>query len=332
MKLSALVEQYRGSVLENVHMGVLCGVNEFGEVLYEVGNAEHRAFLRSAAKPFQAIPVMQDKVVEAFGITGEEAALFAASQRGEAYQLRALESILRKTGISEEQLITRPTIPLNDEPKLDYLMKGLPPRCICHNCSGKHLGILSLCKVMGYPMDNYGDINHPAQQRILKVLSELSECPVSDIHIAIDGCGFPVFALPLKCSASAYLKLACPDLIADESVRNAVIQITGYMNAYPNMIASHDFICSELLRDSNIVAKGGAKGFYAFALKKERIAFALKVIDGSENPWPIIVASVLEQMRYSNKETIRRMYELTPKEIRNDNGVIVGENKAAFRF
>ena len=60
------------------------------------------------------------------------------------------------------------------------------------------------------------------------------------------------------------------------------------MNAYPNMIASHGFICSELLRDTNIVAKGGAKGFYAFGLKEERIAFALKVIDGSEAPWPII--------------------------------------------
>lgn len=330
--MSALVEQYRGSVLENVHMGVLCGVNELGEVLYEVGNADHPAFLRSSAKPFQAIPVMQGKVVETFGLAGEEAALFAASQRGEKYQISALESILRKTGISESQLITHPTIPLNDEPKLDYLMKGLPPRRICHNCSGKHLGILALCKVMGYPTENYGDIQHPVQQRILKVLSELSGCPVEDIHIAVDGCGFPVFALPLKFSASAYLKLACPDLIADESVREAAIQITGYMNAHPDMVASHGFICSELLRDPNIVAKGGAKGFYTFGLKKERIAFALKVIDGSENPWPIIVASILEQIGYSNKETIRRMYKLTPIEIRNDNGIIVGENKAAFRL
>ena len=332
MKLNALMEQYRGSVLENVHLGVLCGVNEYGEVIFEVGNADHPAFLRSAAKPFQAIPVVQHQVVEKFGLTGEEAALFAASQRGEAYQLRALESILTKTGLSEELLITKPTIPLNDEPKAAYLMKGLPPRCICHNCSGKHLGILALCKLMGYRMDSYWDVDHPVQQQIVRTLSDLSQCPAENIQIAIDGCGLPVFALPLKSSASAYLKLACPDLIADESIRRAVIQITEYMNAYPNMIASHGFICSELLRDSNIVAKGGAKGFYAFGLKEERIAFALKVIDGSEAPWPIIVASILEQIGYSNKETISRMYELTPREIRNDNGVIVGMNKAAFQL
>lgn len=332
MKVHPLVEQYRGNVLENVHLGVLCAVNEYGDVLYEIGNADHTAFLRSGAKPFQAIPVMQHRVAEKFGLTGEEAALFAASQRGEEYQLRALESILVKTGLSEEQLIMKPTIPLNDVPKLAYLMKGLPPRRICHNCSGKHLGILALCKVMGYQTDNYEDIDHPVQQLILRTLSELSECPPQNIQVAIDGCGFPVFALPLKSSASAYLKLACPDLITDESIRNAVIQITGCMNAHPNMIASHGFICSELMRDPNIIAKGGAKGFYAFSLKEERIAFALKVIDGSEAPWPIIVASILEQIGYSNKETIRRMYELTPREIRNDNGVIVGENKAVFQL
>ena len=46
MKLNALMEQYRGSVLENVHLGVLCGVNEYGEVIFEVGNADHPALLR----------------------------------------------------------------------------------------------------------------------------------------------------------------------------------------------------------------------------------------------------------------------------------------------
>lgn len=332
MKLQPLVEQYRGGVLENVHLGVLCGVNDRKQVAHEVGDANHIVYMRSAAKPFQAIPVMKERVPERFGLAGEEAALFAASQRGEDYQIAALESILRKAGIDEDALLPCATVPLNDEPKAAFYAKGLQKRKIYHNCSGKHLGILALCKHLGYPLETYWSIDHPVQQTIVRTLAYMTDMRVEDIGIAVDGCGFPVFAIPLRALAVGYLKLACPDLIEDEATREAVIQVTGYMNAHPNMIASHGFICSELLRDPNIVAKGGAKGVYAFGLKKERLAFALKVIDGAEPPWATIVASILEQIGYGNKATIERMYELTPRKIYNDNLVAVGENKAAFRL
>lgn len=56
----------------------------------------------------------------------------------------------------------------------------------------------------------------------------------------------------------------------------------------------------------------------------------MKIIDGSETPWPIAVASILEQIGYDNKETIERMYTVVSKEIKNDNQVLVGERKAVF--
>lgn len=104
------------------------------------------------------------------------------------------------------------------------------------------------------------------------------------------------------------------------------------MNKHPEMIASHDFICTVLLADPNIVAKGGAKGVYGFALKKERLSFALKVMDGSELVWPNIVASILEQIGYENRETIERLYALSSKVIINDNGEEVGERKTVFQL
>lgn len=332
MNLQPLVEQYRGNILENVHLGLLCGVNDKKELISEIGNAQHVTFLRSAAKPFQAIPVVKAGVPKKLGLTSGEAALFAASQRGEAYQIEALESILKKADIAEELLLPCPTVPLNDEPRADFYAKGLSKRRIYHNCSGKHLGIIALCKELGYPVDTYWSLDNPVQQSILDTLSYMTEVPRDEIKIAVDGCGFPVFGIPLQALAVGYLKLACPDLIEDEATREAVIELTGYMNASPNMIASHGFICSSLLEDSNIVAKGGAKGVYAFGLKKERMAFALKVIDGAEPPWATIVASVLEQIGYDNQATIDRMYALTPKEIVNDNQAVVGENRAVFRL
>lgn len=330
MDQQVLVEEYRNDILENVHMGVICGINAEGDVLYSVGDENHLTFLRSAAKPFQAIPVIQYGVDDKFELTSREAALFAASQRGEDYHIEALESIIQKTGIVEEQFYCCPTYPLNEKPKADYHRKNGEQRKLYHNCSGKHSGFIALAKVLGHDIDGYWELEHPVQQLSLVAMADMANYPKEDIGIGIDGCGFPVYAMPLKHIAQAFLKLACPDLIQQTEMREAVVKITGYMNAHPEMIASHDFICSVLLADPNIVAKGGAKGVYGFALKKERMSFALKVMDGSELVWPIIVASILEQIGYENRETIERLYELAPKEIINDNLKVVGERKIVF--
>lgn len=272
MGYKELVEEYRGGVLENVHLGVLCGVNDKGEVIHSVGNSEHLTFLRSAAKPFQAIPVMKRRIAEKFGLTNAEAAMFTASHRGETYHIEALESILRKTGIKEEEILCLPTYPLNDAPKFACLCEGKGPRKLCHNCAGKHAGIIALAKELGFSTNDYWELHHPVQQEILETLAYMAEYPKEDIAIGVDGCGFPVHGLPLKNLAIAYLKLACPDLIEDESTREAVVRLVGYMHAAPESVASHNFICTELMRDDNIVAKGGAKGVYCFSLIKERKA------------------------------------------------------------
>ncbi|WP_342511990.1 asparaginase [Sporosarcina sp. FSL K6-1522] len=330
MECQVLVEEFRGGILENVHMGVICGIHAEEDVCYSVGDSQHMTFLRSAAKPFQAIPVIQHGVAEQFGLTLEEVALFAASQRGEAYHIEALESIIRKTSIEEDQFYCCPSYPLNDEPKADYHRQHGEKRKLYHNCSGKHSGFMALAKVLGHELEGYWQLEHPVQQLGLAAMAEMADYPKENIGIGIDGCGFPVYAMPLQHIAQAYLKLACPDLIEQQVMREAVVSMTASMTAHPEMIASHNFICSVLLADPNIIAKGGAKGVYGFALKKERMSFALKVLDGSELVWPNIVASILEQIGYDNYETIERLYALSPKEIVNDNAAVVGERKAVF--
>ena len=132
--------------------------------------------------------------------------------------------------------------------------------------------------------------------------------------------------------AITYLKLACPDLIKEEDIRDAVIKMTKVMNAEPNIVASEHFVCSVLLMDDNIVAKGGAQGVYCFGLKNERIAFALKVLSGSEDVWPNVLASILEQINYKNKQTIATLRALRPSVVKNDAGLIVGEIKEIFKL
>jgi len=327
-----LVVEYRGGFLENVHYGHVCGVNDAGGIVWKYGDPDAVTFMRSAAKPIQALPFFLEGMDSKFGFTPEEQAILMASHRALSYHVDALEGMLGKLGLDESALVCKPTYPLDAEARDALVGERMPQRRIYHNCSGKHLGVLAYCIGMGDSLEDYYSPDHPAQRRIASIAAELAEYPLEDIRIGTDGCGFPVFGMPLRNMATAFLKLACPDLIGDPALREAVRRATGLMNAYPRMISAEYLICPNLLMDDNIVAKGGAKGIYCFALKKERLAFALKVVDGSEDEWPIAVASILEQIGYNNRETIDRMYRIGSPDIRNDNGLVIGENRSVFKL
>lgn len=330
MKSVTLVEETRAGLVENVHAGMIAGVNEQLETVYHAGDTSHYAYYRSASKPIQALPVFLTDIIAKYGLTNEEAALFTASQRGEDYHIDALESMLAKLPVSEHELYCPASYPLNKEPKEKMLRENKEKRRLYHNCAGKHMGFIAVCREMGYPVEGYWEVDHPLQQHILHILSELADVPATDIQIGMDGCGVPVFAIPLKNMALTYLKLACPDVIKDADLRKAVIQMTSLMNEHPRIVASDNFICTTLLEDPNIVAKGGAQGVYCFGLKKERIGFALKVLTGSEDVWPAVVASILEQINYENRETIAKLRALKPSIVKNDAGLVVGEMKEKF--
>jgi len=327
-----LVQETRGEMVECEYEGHICGVSYSGETRYRFGNPDHATFMRSAAKPIQAIPAFRRGIDELYGFTGKELALMTASHRAEPYHVEALEAMLGKIGIGEDELICHSTYPLNAAARHELVAQGKPERRLYHNCSGKHLGVLAYCKSMGYSTENYAEPDHPVQREILDVLSMLSEYPADRIVVAIDGCGFPVFGLPLRHMAKAFLKFACPELIEDAPTRSAVERIGRAMNDNFEMVSGTGLICPTLLKDPNIVAKGGAKGVYCFGLRKEKLAFALKVMDGSEDKWPIIVASILEQIGYDRQDTIDRLYELCPRKFANGNGTIVGANEAVFKL
>ncbi|MBG9655214.1 asparaginase [Cytobacillus firmus] len=331
MKYTALVEEVRGGLVENIHTGIICGVNDQLESFYQVGDEEHYTYFRSASKPIQALPVFLTDIIDKYKLTEQEAALFTASHRGEACHIQALESMLVKLPVEEEELYCPPSYPLNIQPREEMIRLGIQKRKLYHNCAGKHMGFITVCREWGFPVEGYWKKDHPLQKHILEILSHLSGIPFSAIHIGIDGCGAPVFAIPLKKMSEVYLKLACPDLIQDPQLQQAVINMTAIMNNQFNMVASQHFICSILLEDSNIVAKGGAQGVYCFGLKKERAGFALKVLNGSEDVWPNIIASILEQIKYSNHETIKRLRNLRPSVIRNDAGMEVGSIQEIFQ-
>ncbi|MFS0750520.1 asparaginase [Oceanobacillus sp. 1P07AA] len=325
MSFPTIAEEFRGGVLENAHQGLVCVIDQYKNIIYQKGNTNQSIFFRSAMKPLQAIPVFSTNVIKKYGVSQAEAALFTASQRGEIYHQQALLKLAKKLGFSENQLSCGSSYPLNEQAKLDYIKAGNQKSRLLHNCAGKHLGFLAYAREKGYPLENYEAKEHPLQLEILEYVAELSELDKTNIHVAMDGCGVPVFALDLYHMAISYLKFASPSMIQNTNTVNAVKQINTVMHAHPEIVASYDFICTILLEDKNIIAKGGAQGVYCLALKKEKISIALKVMSGTEKLWPLIVATLLEKIGYTNKKTIERLNQLRNKHILNDEGNVVGE-------
>ncbi|GIP45200.1 asparaginase [Paenibacillus sp. J45TS6] len=325
-----LIKEFRSGVLESAHRGHICIVNDKKQVVYSVGNPHFRTFTRSAAKPLQAIPGIRAGIVDAYDFSQEEIALMVSSHRSEAFHRSTLEQMKEKINLDEGGLVCAPSFPLHEESRTDYIRQQGDKRRLLHNCSGKHMGVLAYSKLKGYDLASYADPNHPVQQEIKQIISQLGEIDPSDMAAGVDGCGFPVFALPISTMATAFLKLACPDLIEDEETRKAAEVITAAMNKAPEMVGGTGRVDSVLLHDDNIVAKGGFQGVFCLALRKERLGISFKVLDGSDEEWGLIVKSILTQIGYDNAETIQRLTEQFPGEIRNDARTVVGKAESAF--
>lgn len=319
-----LVKEFRGGMLECVHYGHICVVDEHGQVKNFAGDPHFRAFTRSAAKPFQAIPGIRAGLISHYGLSEAEVAIMTASHRAQHNHVETLEGLIRKTGLQEQGLVCAPSLPLDRETRTELLRSGGDTRKLYHNCSGKHLGLQAYCKMSGLPLDSYNDPGHPVQKEILETLAALADYRAEDIHLATDGCGLPVFNLPLSALATAYMKLACPDRIIDRETAEAVQVITSSMNKFPEMVSGSGRIDTMLLEDDNIVAKGGFKGVYAFSLREERLGIAFKILDGSEEEWGMIVLEILRQIGYKNTHTLQRLEAAFNGIIRNDEGWEVG--------
>lgn len=327
-----LVKEYRANIMECAHSGHICIVNEEGNVEAYVGDPNYVTFTRSSAKPLQAIPAIRAQLANHYQLTDREIAIMTASHRGELEHQETLTSLMNKTGIEESRLVCASSYPLDEETKDSLVRTHMDKRKLYHNCSGKHLGLLAYSQMKGYSLNGYEDPDHPVQQEVLNTIAYMSDLPKDEIILGTDGCGLPVFALPMKALATAYMKLACPDQIEDMATRRAVQTITKAMHSYPFMVAGSGRVDTVLLEDENIVAKGGFKGVYCFGLKKERLGVTFKILDGSEEEWGYVAESILDQIGYQNKKTMDRLKEAFTKDIYNDEGKKVGRAETVFKL
>ncbi len=304
------VEQLRGGVVEAWHEVHVAVVDSTGGLVARTGDPELVTFWRSAAKPFQALPLVADGAAERFGLTSEDLALACASHSSEPGQVARVRGLLGKIGCSERDLLCGPHPPLSDRVAQDYQTRGLRLTAVYSNCSGKHAGMLALARHHGWPTEFYTRLEHPVQQRCLAEVSHWTDVPVAAIKTAVDGCGVVCYGLPLRNMAMAYARLANAEVVVEAMLR------------HPDLIAGEGRPCTDMMRahPGRVIVKVGAEGVYCALLPQEGLGVALKVADGHAIASALAMAAVLEAVGLRPRPA-----SLTARPNVNTRGETVGE-------
>lgn len=284
----------RGELVESVHRGRFAVFDPRGDQLEALGDPEAYVYLRSSAKPLQALPLILSGTADAFGLTDEELAVACASHNAEEPHLAAVGSILEKAGLSEDDLQSGAHPPMYGPAAAKLVRKGEEPRPIHGNCSGKHAGMLAVCVHEGYETLDYRDPGHPLQRRILELIAEVCGVEDDEVLIAGDNCGVPAFALPLHSFATGLARIATGEELPDHLV-HAARRIGDAMRGYPYMVAGTGRFDTELMERTRLLVKGGAEAVLAVG-DPEGWGMALKISDGSHRAVRPVALAALDHM------------------------------------
>jgi len=328
-----LLEVTRGDIVESMHRGDAAVVNYKGDLLYYAGNPRKVTYIRSAAKPIQALNVVLSSAYRQFDLSLKEIAVMCASHYGEDFHRETVEKILAKIGLSKEFILGGSVASLSKEVALLQAWNNQQPDQLYNDCSGKHAGFLAVCRKKGYSVNDYLNAEHPVQKEVLDIISKVCQYPKEKIKLGVDGCSVPVHAFPLFNMALGYARLARPDNFQSdyEEASNTIFRA---MNQHPEMIAGTNGFCSELIRNTKgkLIGKIGAEGVYCIGLKKEGIGIAVKIEDGAMNRIPPAVIKILNDLNMLNEEEFHAFKKYAPMDNLNDKGVKVGEIFANFKL
>jgi len=251
----------RRGIVESVHRVHAVAVKD-GAVVESAGDPELVTFMRSAAKPLQAMPLARARD----DLEPLDLAIASASHLASEAQLEAVRGLLAKADATEDDLECGP-------------FEGSKLK---HNCSGKHAGMLALCRAADWPTKGYSGPAHPCQKAMLDEVAEATGVRAREVPTAVDGCGVVTFAVPLRAMAAAFARL-------DGRVASA-------MRAHPELIRGPGAPDTELMRlHEGWTAKGGAEGAFC-AANADGLALALKVEDGNARAMRPALAVVLERL------------------------------------
>jgi L-asparaginase II len=287
--LSLDVDVTRGDVVEAHHRVHGVVVAHDGTLLARAGAPTLVTWWRSCAKPFQALPFVEDGHHAALHWGTEALALACASHGGEPEHVALADAMLRVSGLDESALACGPHEPLSSRGASIARASGAPWTRLHNNCSGKHAAMLARAVREGHPTDGYHLLTHPGQQRALRAVAEWAELDVTRVACASDGCGVPVFGLPLAHMALAYARLGH----AAQAGSTAPHAVVSAMTAHPFLVGGTGRFDTHVMEatEGRVVCKIGAEGVHTLAIPARGLGIAVKVEDGAARAqYPAVLA------------------------------------------
>ncbi len=276
-----LLRVHRGPVVESIHSGSVA-VHHDGRLVVAWGDVASPVFLRSSAKPFQALEFVLSGAADAVGATEEELAVACASHGAEEFHVEAVERLLARGRLDGSALLCGAHPPACTRASVALARSGGKPGTLHNNCSGKHAAMVLTARHRGQTLHDYLDPTHPLQVANRRNLALFADMDPADILLGTDGCSAPVFALPLERAARAFARLADPDDGIPAPAAAAARRIVAAMMAHPRMVAWTREGDSALMAAApgRIVSKLGAEGLQCVAAPGLRWGLALKSADG----------------------------------------------------
>lgn len=326
--MPSVIEVSRGDLIESRHRVSIAVMRADGVLAGSSGDPDLVAFWRSCAKPFQAMPMIVEGAAGAYSFGTDALALTCASHNGEERHVALARQMLAASGSSEKDLVCGPHASLNEDVAKAMAARGEKPTRAHSNCSGKHAGMIALARHRGFGVGRYADPANPVQRLCLAEVARWTGLPEDKVPFATDGCGVPVFALPLRAMALAWARLGAAfagDRMAafPRETQQAAGKLLGAMRSEPFLIAGTARLDTDLMRAAHgrVIAKVGAEGVYCAAIPEQRLGLAIKVEDGATR---CLGPSLLGLLDVLMPGTVEGLEEYRRPAIRNTLGNEVG--------
>lgn len=283
------IEYIRSGFVEQEHFGLLVKINADGSII-NLGEDKHYPFyLRSCAKPLQASLLIDFGLDEFYNMTTEEIAICSASHTGEACHVNTVKCLLNKIELDESYLKCALHKPLSKKEQDKLLLSGEKETVLQNNCSGKHTMMLAICKKMGWAINDYDNIEHPLQVAIKNKIYELCQL-TEDYPVTKDGCGVPIYAMPLENMVKGYLNLFLNEKYL--KIRKAFLE-------NPYLIGGEERLDTAIMEANNkLIAKVGAGGLCIVINLEKEEGLIIKIMDCDMKARAISLINMLKQLNW----------------------------------
>jgi len=324
-KPTKLVEYLRDRLIEQEHFGLFVKVGIGCDVLKIGDDKNYPFYLRSCAKPLQASLLIDYGLDKFYDMTSDEIAICCASHAGEACHAQAAIGLLKKIGLDESYLKCGLHKPISRIEQNKLIIDGKSENVFQNNCSGKHVMMLGVCKKMGWDLGTYDELNHPLQTAIKNKIYELCEVK-QEYPVTKDGCGVPIYAMPLENMVRGYLNLFLDYKYS--KIRTAFVE-----NHY--IIGGEDRLDTAIMSaNPALIAKVGAGGLCMVINLKKREGLIIKIMDCDMKARAIALIEALSQLNWLDEKMLETplIRAQNKRDIITLHGEKIGSIKCTFNL